>query len=57
MVYTNYDQLNIEDININQIAKAWVILFHFKSMSQDSILYEEFNSVMKRNTLNKTAQH
>lgn len=45
------------NINKSNIAKAWVVLFHFTSKSQDSLLFEEFSSVVIRNNANKSKGH
>ena len=41
----------------SQKATKQNILFHFKSKSMDSLLFEEFNSVVVRNTTNKIKSH
>ena len=57
ILFTNYDQLNFVNINNNNIVKAWVVLYHFRSKSQDSLLFEEFNSILVRNSQNKSKGH
>lgn len=37
--------------------KAWIILFHFKSKSFDSLIYDEFESITMRNTIGKSKGH
>ena len=37
--------------------KAWAVLFHFRSKSLDSVLYDEFESVTMRNTVGKSKGH
>jgi len=36
---------------------VWAILYHFKNKHQDSEVYEEFKSIIKRNSLNKFSGH
>ena len=57
ILFTNYDQLNFVNLNHSDMAKAWVVLFHFRSKSQDSLLFEEFNSMAIRNSMNKSKGH
>jgi hypothetical protein len=45
LMYSNINQLNYVDINKLKEAKAWSILFHYRSKSLQSMLFEEFNSV------------
>ena len=56
-LFTNYDQLNMVNVNKNDIVKAWAILFHFKSKGRDTLLFEEFNSIITRNTSSKCQDH
>lgn len=56
-MYSNVNQLNFVDINLLPEAKAWTILFHFRSKSLQSMLFEEFNSVSQRNAISKTKSH
>ncbi len=46
LLYSNVNTLDFIDINATQIAKAWTILFHFRGKSIESMLFEEFNSVV-----------
>jgi len=57
LLFTNYEQLNFVNINQNNVAKAWVVLFHFRSKSMDSQLYEDFSSLVVRNATNKSKGH
>lgn len=57
LLFTNYDQLNFVNINNNNLAKAWVILYHFRSKSMDTQLFEEFSSIVTRNSSNKSKGH
>jgi len=57
ILFTNYDQLNFVNVNKIDIVKAWVVLYHFKSKSLDSQLYEEFSSISFRNSSNKSKGH
>ena len=57
IVYSNINALDFYDINMKEEAKAWTILYHFRSKSKESILYEEFNSISARNTRTKTNFH
>jgi len=45
LLYSNVNTLDFIDINANNMAKAWTILFHFRGKSTESMLYEEFNSI------------
>jgi hypothetical protein len=45
------------DINKSDFAKAWVVLFHFKSKTFDSIIFDEFESIAMRNTIGKSKGH
>jgi hypothetical protein len=49
--------LNFVDINEQDNVKAWVILFHFRSKSFDSIIYDEFESITMRNAIGKSKGH
>lgn len=49
--------MNFVDINENDLVRAWVILFHFKNKSFDSLLYDEFESIVMRNTIGKSKGH
>lgn len=57
LMYSNINQLNYVDINQLPEAKAWSILFHYRSKSPQSMLFEEFNSVSQRNATGKTKSH
>jgi hypothetical protein len=57
LLFTNYDQLNFVNINNSDFVKAWVILYHFRSKSMDSHLFEEFSSIVTRNSSNKSKGH
>lgn len=57
IVYSNFNQVNHNDLNNNNTAKAWAILFHFHSKSTESMLYEEFNAIAYRNSIAKTRSH
>ena len=54
LLYSNVNAIDYVDINLKEEAKAWTILFHFRGKSQESILYEEFNSTSLRNLRAKT---
>ena len=56
-MYSNVNQKNFVDINREDVAKAWTILFHFKGKSIESMIFEEFNSIVQRNTVGKTKSH
>ena len=45
------------DVNLQDVAKAWAVLFHFRTKSFDSILYDEFESMALRNTTGKSKGH
>lgn len=49
--------MNFIDINKQDVVKAWTILFHFRSKGQDSVLYDEFESVTLRNSASKGKGH
>lgn len=62
LLFSNINQLNFVDINrsadqSSDIAKAWAVLFHFRSKSFDSILYDQFESIAMRNTIGKSKGH
>ena len=57
IIYSNFNQVNHNDLNNNNTAKAWAILFHFRSKSTESMLYEEFNAIAYRNSIAKTRSH
>lgn len=57
LLFSNINQLNFIDINSSDVAKAWVILFHFRSKSFDSILYDEFETIAMRNAIGKSKGH
>lgn len=57
LLYSNVNVLDYIDINKNNIAKAWTILFHYRGKSIESMLYEQFNSIAQRNTISKTKNH
>lgn len=57
LIYSNINQLNFVNINNEDTAKAWIILFHFQNKSLQSMLYDEFNSISLRNTIGKCKNH
>jgi len=57
LLYSNVNTLDFLDINTSNVAKAWVILFHFCGKSTESMLFEQFNSIALRNTISKTRNH
>ena len=57
IVYSNFNQVNHYDLNNNNTAKAWAVLFHFRSKSTESMLYEEFSAIAYRNSIAKTRSH
>lgn len=57
LLFSNINQLNFIDINKTDIVKAWTVLFHFRSKTFDSILYDEFESITMRNTTGKSKGH
>jgi hypothetical protein len=54
LVYSNINRNNYTQLHDVDAAKAWVILFHFKNKSVQSMLYEEFSAVALRNCIGKT---
>jgi hypothetical protein len=56
-LFTNFDQLNFLNINKSNEVKAWVVLYHFRSKSIDSYIFEEFSSIVMRNCKNKVEGH
>ena len=46
LLYSNVNSQNFVDINKEVNARAWNILFHFKGKSLDSLIFEEFNSIV-----------
>lgn len=57
LLYSNVNILDFVDINSSNVAKAWTILFHFRGKSVESMLFEEFNSIVQRNAITKTKNH
>ena len=45
-LYSNVNSKKFVDINREDIAKAWNILFHFKGKSIESLIFEDFNSIV-----------
>lgn len=56
-MFSNINELNFTEINGEVYAKAWAILYHFKSKSFDSLIYEEFQSIALRNAQGKKQGH
>jgi hypothetical protein len=44
MIYSSHQE-SLIDLNDNQTAKAWAVLYHFRGKTTESMLYEEFNAV------------
>jgi len=57
LLFSNINQLNFVDINQNETVKAWAVLFHFRSKTFDSIIYDEFESITMRNAIGKSKGH
>lgn len=57
LLFSNINQLNFVDVNRQDVAKAWAVLFHFRTKSFDSTLYDEFESMAMRNTTGKSKGH
>ena len=57
LLFSNINQLNFVDVNQSDLAKAWAVLFHFRSKTFDSIIYDEFESITMRNTIGKSKGH
>jgi hypothetical protein len=57
LVYSNINSLNFVDINKSNYAKAWTVLFHFGKLSTDSMIYDEFETIVTRNALGKSKGH
>ena len=57
LLFSNINQLNFVDVNSSDLAKAWVVLFHFRSKTFDSLIYDEFESIAMRNTIGKSKGH
>jgi len=45
VVYSNINHSNFVDFNELPAVKAWAILFHFRSKSTESQLYEQFAAI------------
>lgn len=56
-MFTNFETLDFINVNNDRIVKAWTVLYHFRSQSTDTQVYEEFNSIITRNTQNKSKGH
>ncbi len=57
LLFSNINQLNFVDVNQNETVKAWAVLFHFRSKTFDSIIYDEFESITMRNAIGKSKGH
>ena len=57
LLFSNINQLNFTDINKQDKAKAWAVLYHFKTKSHDSEIFEEFESLAMRNSVGKSKGH
>ena len=57
LLFSNINQLNFTDINKQNKAKAWTVLYHFRSKSHDSLIYEEFETLAMRNSVGKSKGH
>lgn len=57
LLFSSVDQLNFSNINKQDKAKAWAVLYHFKSKSHDSLIYEEFETIAMRNSIGKSKGH
>jgi len=44
MIYSSHQE-SLIDLNDDQTAKAWAVLYHFRSKTTESMLFEEFNAV------------
>lgn len=45
MIYSNVTTSDFLDMNQNNIAKAWAVLYHFRGKTTETMLYEEFNAL------------
>lgn len=54
MVFSGLKTSDFLDINNNEIAKAWAVLYHFRAKTTESMLYEEFNALVQRNSASKS---
>ena len=52
---TNYSMS--QDLNENEIAKAWAVLYHFRNKATESMLFEEFNAIAQRIAAYKAQLH
>ena len=57
MLFCNSNSMNFVDMNQSDLVKAWVVLFHFRSKTFNSMIYEEFESIAMRNTSGKSKGH
>jgi hypothetical protein len=57
VVYSNINHSNFVDLNELPAVKAWAILFHFRSKSIESQLYEQFAAIAQRNSIAKSRSH
>lgn len=57
LLFTNFETLDFVNVNNDSIVKAWTVLFHFRSQNTDTQVYEEFNSIVTRNSFNKSRGH
>jgi len=54
LVYSGINRMAYEQLNDIDACKAWVILYHFRAKSIQSMLYEEFSAIAKRNCIGKS---
>lgn len=40
LMYINLNRFETTDLNQEEIAKAWVVMFHFRGKSIESLLYD-----------------
>jgi hypothetical protein len=57
MLYSNVNYSTQVDINENELAKAWAVLYHFRNKATESMLFEEFNAIAQRNAASKAHMH
>lgn len=50
LMFSSLDSLQFQDLNKSDLARAWVVLFHFRGIQQDTYLFTEFDSLAFRNS-------
>lgn len=57
LIFSNTNNLNFVDLNRENAVKAWIVLYHFRNKSLNSILFDMFESYARRNAAGKIKGH